>query len=87
MRPSKLTIPPRYVPPSPYSVRALMSENDRLRVSLKQMQSEANQERTLRMQLAKERQVLSGERETLMRERDVLLERLKGQLRDQREKE
>lgn len=64
-----------------------MSINDRLRADLKQMQSEANRERNVRMQQAKEKQTLSGEKETLVRERDMLSEKLKGHLRDQREKE
>jgi hypothetical protein len=64
-----------------------LAENERLRIRLKQMQSEANEERTGRLQQTRERQALSGEREGLIRERDVLLEKQKGQTRDHREKE
>ena len=49
-----------------------MSSNERLRAELKQMQSIANQERNVRMQLVKEKQTLSGEKESLMRDKDLL---------------
>ena len=72
MRPPKYPIPPRYVTFPLYSVSTLMSSNERLRAELKQMQSIANQERNVRMQLVKEKQTLSGEKESLMRDKDLL---------------